>query len=196
MTISESEQLLSAQFLVQLLEKRVAQIETERRDDLSQYVEIASKNQAYWYATDAGGYIAIQQDAAFVCTGIHVCIIDLNGFDLTQNANRLLISIENLWPPRQATQSAALPVNYTAVANVAAPQSISVPLDHFVQAYAGNDASAINPSNVDYRYTPIAAWLIERGDTIRCLFQNDTGAVAGTATNFPVVVLSGYKVIG
>ena len=194
--ITESEQLTSAKLLVQMLENRVSQIERERRADLAQYVEIESKNQAYWYATDSGGYIAIQQDAAFVCTGIHVCILDLSASDLIQNAARLLISIEDLWPPRQATQSAALPISNTTLTNVMTAQSISVPLDHFLQAYAGNDASALNPANVDYWYTPVAAWLIERGDTIRCLFQGDSGVVSGVATNFPVVVLSGYKVLG
>lgn len=170
-----------AQLTVQLLEQRVAQLAAMRREKFGAAVNVASKNRAYWYASDENGYIPILQDAAYVCTGVHVIGQELGGL-------QFFISIENLWVPRQATQSYASPVSLGGN-NITTQQSISIPVDHFMPAYTRGNAATAYPRNVDYWYTPTAAWLIERGDTVRCLFKDYAGEVK------PLVVLSGYKVL-
>lgn len=182
--ITESEQLLSAQFLVKMLEDRVSQVEAERAAHLAESVDINSRNQAYWYASDVNGYIPILEDAAFVCTGIHVISQE------EELVAQFLSSIENLSPSRHATQSAAVPLSFTSATNTGLRQSISIPIDHLLPAYTNGNSIGVNPANVDYWYTPVAEWLIERGDTIRCLFQGNASDVV------PLVILAGYKVIG
>jgi hypothetical protein len=143
------------------------------------------------------------QDAAYVCTGVHVIA---NEFGVATNggSSGLVMSIENLWPSRQATQNAALPVNGVDARIFTMQQSISVAMDHFLPASTdSNVGGQVDrfPVNVDYWYAPAAAWLIGRGDTLRCVFPSRpprTGSLnsqtAGTAV--PIVVLSGYKVLG
>lgn len=171
-----------AQLTVQLLEQRVSQIVAERRNKLSKVVNVESRNQLFWYGSDDVGNIAIMQDASFVCTGVHVIGQYLSGL-------RFYISIENLWLPRQATQSSAIPTQLAQTNSNVTQQSISIPVDHFLPAWPDGDGGLPYPNNVDYWYTPTAGWLINRGDTVRCLFKDDA------ASTIPRVVLSGYKVL-
>ena len=181
--MTDREKYNVALLTVQLLEQRVSQIAAERRSRLSKVVSLDSKNQLFWYGSDENGYIPILQDAAFVCTGVHVIGEELSGLEF-------YISIEHLWVPRQATQSTAIPVQLSQLTSAVTQQSISIPVDHFMPAYPTGDAYLPYPNNVDYWYTPTAGWVIERGDTVRCLFQDNA------SENTPYVVLSGYKVLG
>ena len=180
--MTEREKYNVAALTVQLLEQRVSQLVAARRAQLAEVVSIDSRNQMYWYGSDENGYIPILQDAAFVCTGVHVIGQELNGLEFW-------ISVENLWVPRQATQNSYLPVELDNTANMRTQQSFSIPVDHFLPAYTQGNTVTLYAPNVDYWYTPSASWLIERGDTVRCLFKDNASDVK------PLVVLSGYKVL-
>lgn len=181
--MSEREKYNVALMTVQILEQRVGQLLADRRTKLSSIIKLDSHNQLFWYGSDENGNIPIMQDAAFVCTGIHVIGEHLSGLEF-------YISIENLWTPRNATQSTAIPTQLAQVASTVTQQSISIPVDHFLPAYPTGDGTLPYPNNVDYWYTPTAGWIIERGDTVRALFKDNA------ATDTPYVVLSGYKVLG
>lgn len=185
--ITEREKFNVAQLTVQLLEQRVNQISFERRSKLSSIINLDSKNQLFWYGSDENGYIPVLQDAAFVCTGVHVIGQQLTGITFW-------ISIENLWVPRQATQSYSIPTHLDDATDLSVQQSISVPVDHFMPAHRLGQRGGTYQVNVDYWYTPSAAWVIERGDTVRCLFKDDK--TAEESLKPPLVVLSGYKVMG
>lgn len=180
--MTDREKYNVALLTVQLLEQRVNQLVVERRNRLSKVVKVDSRNQLFWYASDESGNIPIMQDAAFVCTGVHVIGQCLSGL-------RFYISIENLWTPRQATQSTAIPTQLSQTSSLVTQQSISIPDDHFLPAYPGGQGLLPYPNNVDYWYTPTAGWVISRGDTVRCLFKDDASGLP------PSVVLSGYKVL-
>lgn len=180
--MTDREKYNVALLTVQLLEQRVSQIVAERRARLSKVVNVDSRNQLFWYGSDSVGNIPIMQDAAFVCTGVHVIGEQLSGLEF-------YISIENLWLPRQATQSTAIPTQLAQVNSTVTQQSISIPVDHFLPSYPTGNAQLPYPNNVDYWYTPTAGWVIPRGDTVRCLFKDNADTVT------PYVVLSGYKVL-
>jgi hypothetical protein len=175
--ISERESFQSAQLLV-----RIAQVSSERGFRPSS-VDVNSKNQAYWYASDSNGYIPILQDAAFVCTGVHVI-----GAGIT---SKFTISIENMWPSRQATQNAGIPVSFPSD-NI--QQDIRIPINHFLPAFSRGNIWQEIPPNVDYYYTPVSEWLIARGDTVRFIF--DLLPAEYGSTSVCSAVLSGYKVLG